>query len=470
MSDSKTSRPCRLLIIEDDQAFAKRLALNLQREGFEVESSESGPDAIERLRRTFFDLVVTDIKMPGMSGIDVLRAIRSGEEEGVDADMPVVALSSVNLAETAVEAMKLGAADYITKEAEKSEVVVRLRRVLEQSRLANENRLLRAQLERRDLFPEIIGQSETMKRIKREIQNVGPSGALVLISGETGVGKELVARALHRASSRADGPFLDVNCAALPDENFFQSELFGHERGAFTGATAQRKGRFELAAGGTLFLDEIAEMSRESQGKILKAIEQLEITRLGGSRPIRIDCRIICATNKDLASEVRKGRFREDLFYRVNVIPIFVPALRDRPNDIGVLMGHFLRGIASQHRRPSRGLGAGSEGILRSYPWPGNVRELRNVAERLTFCGSEEIRPEDLRVCGLGASAEASDVSIPEHGVDLEEVEKQYVLAALRKADWSQKEAARLLNISVDRMNARVKKFEIRHPSWRTNR
>jgi DNA-binding NtrC family response regulator len=470
MSDSQMSRPRRLLIIEDDQAFAKRLALNLQREGFEVESAASGPEAIERLRATFFDLVVTDIKMPGMSGIDVLRAIRSGDEEGVDADMPVVALSSVNLAETAVEAMKLGAADYITKEAEKSEVVVRLRRVLEQSRLANENRLLRAQLERRDLFPEIIGQSETMRRIKREIQNVGPSGALVLITGETGVGKELVARALHRASPRADGPFLDVNCAALPDENFFQSELFGHERGAFTGAASQRKGRFELAAGGTLFLDEIAEMSRESQGKILKAIEQIEIIRLGGSRPIRIDCRIICATNTDLAAEVREGRFREDLFYRVNVIPIFVPALRDRPDDIALLMDHFLEQIALRHRRPARRLGLGTEGILRSYPWPGNVRELRNVAERLTFRGGEEIGPEDLRVCGLGGASEPGGVSIPEQGVDLDEVERQYVLAALRKADWSQKDAARLLNISVDRMNARVKKFQIRHASWRTNR
>jgi len=472
MTEVSSPRRCRLLLIEDETAYAERLRRNLETEGFEVEIAASGAEALGQLRGRFFDLVVTDIKMPDLSGIDVLRAIRSAESEGLDPDLPVVVLTSVNTVETAVEAMKLGAADYITKEAEKREVLVRLRRVLEQSRLLNENRLLRAQLETHEAFPELIGQSQALRRIKEEIHNLAASEATILISGETGVGKELVARALHRASPRANGPFLDVNCAALPDENFFQSEVFGHERGAFTGAVAQRKGRFELAAGGTLFFDEIGELSRESQSKILRAIEQLEITRLGGTRPIRIDCRIVCATNKDLQAEARAGRFREDLYYRVNVIPIHVLPLRQRVEDVAPLAACFLGQFASRHRRAPRRLSAEATAMLEAYAWPGNVRELRNVAERLALCaGSEEVGAEDLRRCGLGEPPlGASEVWLPEQGVDLEEVEKRYILAALQRAHWSQKEAAKLLNISVDRMNARVKKFGLRHPSWRTNR
>ncbi|MCX7012322.1 MAG: sigma-54 dependent transcriptional regulator, partial [Candidatus Sumerlaeota bacterium] len=316
MVEPDTQRPRRMLLIEDDSGYSERLRRNLETEGFEVDVAASGAEALDVLRQRFFDLVVTDIKMPDMSGVDVLRAIRAGEAEGLDPDLPVVALTSVNTVETAVEAMKLGAADYISKEAEKRELLVRLRRVLDQSRLLNENRLLRAQVEREQAFPGLVGRSEALRRISREIQNVAPSDATVLISGETGVGKELVARALHQASPRRAGAFLDVNCAALPDDNLFQSEVFGHERGAFTGAVMQRKGRFELAAGGTLFFDEIAELSRESQAKVLKAIELMEITRLGGSRPIRVDCRLICATNKDLEEVVRQGGFREDLYYR----------------------------------------------------------------------------------------------------------------------------------------------------------
>lgn len=469
---STQPRSFRLLLIEDDPAFSERLRRNLASDGFEVEVASSGEAALVRLRRAFFDLVVTDIRMEGLSGLDVLRSIRAGEAEGLDPELPVVVLTSVNTVETAVEAMKLGAADYITKEAEKRETVVRLRRVLDQSRLLNENRLLRAQLESQQALSELVGDSPAMQRIKEQIRNLGPSDASVLITGETGVGKEIVARALHRASMRANEPFLDVNCAALPDENLFQSELFGHEKGAYTGAVSQRMGRLELAGRGTIFFDEIAELSRESQAKILKTVEQMEITRVGGTRPIRIDCRLLWATNKDLAAEVREGRFREDLYYRVNVIPLHIPPLRQRPEDIQPLMRFFLSQFARRHRRAEKALSPEALAMLQRYEWPGNVRELRNVAERLIFLAQQDvIRPEDLRQCGLAPqAADASQVRLPEEGVDLEEVERQYVIAALERTNWSQKDAAQLLGISVDRMNARVKKFNLRHPSWRTNR
>ncbi len=471
MAEIAPKRPLRLLLIEDDASFSERMRRNLASEGFDVGVADSGEEALGRLRQEFFDLVITDIKMQGMSGLDVLRRIRSGEGEGIDPDLPVVVLTSVNTVETAVEAMKLGAADYIGKDAEKRETVVRLRRVLEQSKLLNDNRKLRAQLESRTAFAELIGDSPAMQRIKEQIRSLGPSDAPVLITGDTGSGKELVARALHAASLRAHEPFIDVNCAALPDENLFQSELFGHEKGAFTGALNQRIGRLEMAGRGTIFFDEIAELSRESQAKILKTVEQMEITRLGGSRSIRIDCRLLWATNKELAAEVREGRFREDLYYRINVIPLHIPPLRERMEDIVPLMRYSLAHFARRHRKAELRISDEAQSMLKRYNWPGNVRELRNVAERLVFLAQHEsILPDDLRRCGLAPPAAHPTVNLPEEGIDLEEVERQYVIAALERAEWSQKEASRLLGISVDRMNARVKKFNLRHPSWRTNR
>jgi len=350
--------------------------------------------------------------------------------------------------------------------------VVRLRKVLEQSRLLNENRYLRDQLEKRSEFGEFIGDSAAIRKIKDEIREVAQSDALVLIAGETGVGKELVARAIHRTSARTRGPFMDLNCAALPDESLFQSELFGHEKGAFTGAVAQKKGKLEIASGGTVFLDEISELSRDSQAKILKAIEQLEITRIGGNRVIQLDCRFICATNRELEGEVKAGRFRQDLYYRVNVFPIFIPPLRQRPEDVPALVNFFLAHFSRKYLKPLRRVDDAAMALLRNYAWPGNVRELRNIIERLMIRSrNQSISYDEVEACGLGAERGAGgSVTLPEAGLDLEEVEKQLVLEALRKTDWNQKDAAKLLNISVDRMNARVKKFNLKHPSWRVNK
>jgi DNA-binding NtrC family response regulator/L-alanine-DL-glutamate epimerase-like enolase superfamily enzyme len=470
-----TGNTASILLVEDDNMFADRLRRNLELAHFQVAVAGNGADGIARLKRDNFDLIVTDVRMPEMGGLELIRKVKQEGVDGVDPDLPVVVLTSVGSVETAVEAMKLGASDYITKEAERTEIVLRIRKVLEQSQIVQENRVLRDQLERRDEFRDLVGDSEAMQRIKEDIEQVGPTTASVLITGETGVGKELVARAIHRASTRAKGPFVDVNCAALPDDNMFQSEVFGHEKGAFTDAAYTRKGRFELAHRGTLFLDEIAEMSKDSQGKILKALEQQTITRLGGTRPVQVDCRYVFATNKDLLSEVNGGRFREDLYYRIDVVRVQIPPLRERRQDIPLLAKFFADQFAKKYNKPPFFFEESAMALLRDYAYPGNIRELRNVIERLVIrARGDVIARTQVEQVGLvqraGAGAQqASTVTMPEAGLDLEQVEKDLVVQALEKSGWNQKDAATLLNISVDRMNSRVRKFGLRHPSWRVN-
>ena len=465
-----------ILLVEDDAVFADRLRRNLELGHYQVAVASNGAEAIQRLRRENFDLVVTDVRMPEMGGIELIRKVKQEGLDGVDPDIPVVVLTSVGSVETAVEAMKLGASDYIAKEAERTEIVLRIRKVLEQSQIVQENRVLRDQLERRDEFRDLVGDSEQMQRIKEDIEQVGPTTASVLITGETGVGKELVARAIHRASTRAKGPFVDVNCAALPDDNMFQSEVFGHEKGAFTDAAYTRKGRFELAHRGTLFLDEIAEMSKDSQGKILKALEQQTISRLGGTRPVQVDCRYVFATNKDLLGEVEGGRFREDLYYRIDVVRVQIPPLRERRQDIPQLAKFFADQFAKKYNKPEFFFEESAMTLLRDYAYPGNIRELRNVIERLVIrARGDVITRVQVEQVGLVQRATQSGtaqavVNIPEGGIDLEQVEKDLVVQALEKSGWNQKDAAILLGISVDRMNSRVRKFSLRHPSWRVNK
>lgn len=461
-----------ILIVEDDPVFAERFRRNLELADFRVAVAENGAAAVGKLKAQNYDLVVTDIRMPEVGGIELIRRIKQEGVDGVDPDTPVVVLTSVNTVETAVEAMKVGASDYITKEAERQEIILRIRKVLEQSEIVSENRLLRDQLERRDEFRELVGESEAMQRIKADISQIAGSNVTVLITGETGVGKELVARAIHRTGPHARGPFVDVNCAALPDENMFQSEVFGHERGAFTDAHFTRKGKFELAHRGTLFLDEISELSRESQGKILKALEQQIITRLGGTRPIQVECRFVFATNKDLMAEVKSGSFREDLYYRVNVFPIHIPPLRERKGDVPMLAKFFADQFARKYNKAEFFFEESAMALLRDYHYPGNIRELRNIIERLVIRAQGDVLTRaQVEHVGLFPQTQRKPLlEIPEDGVDLEEIEKQLVLEALNKAGWNQKSAAALLKISVDRMNARVRKFDIRHPSWRVHK
>ena len=464
-----------ILLVEDDRVYAERLRKNLELSRYTVTLAESAEKALEVLSQQEYDLIVTDIKLPGASGTDLIRRIKVEGEAGIDPDTPIIVLTSVTSVDTAVEAMKLGAADYITKEAERQEILIRISRVLEQSSLRHENRLLRDQLAQRDEFKEIIGESPQIRKIKEEIAQIALSDVTVLITGETGSGKELVARAIHRTSPLAKGPFIDVNCAALPDDNLFQSEVFGHEKGAFTDATYLRKGKFELAHGGTLFMDEIAELSRESQAKILKALEQQTFTRLGGMRPIRVNCRFIFATNKDLMAEVKSGNFREDLYYRVAVFPIHVPPLRERRSDIPLLAKFFADQFARKYNKPPFFFEESAMALLREYPYPGNIRELRNIIERLAIrARGDVITRADVEQIGLGrasgAGRQQSVVTLPEEGINLEEVERQLVIEALNRTGWNQKEAAALLGISVDRMHSRVKKFGLKHPSWRVHK
>jgi DNA-binding NtrC family response regulator len=461
-----------ILLVEDDEGFARRLKKNLEMDDFDVEIALGGKAALDRLSHAFFDLVLTDVKMPDLSGLDLIETIRKGGRPGLDTDIPIVVLTSINSVDTAVKSMKMGAADYITKESERPEIILRLKKVLEQSRLVDENRYLKNQLELANEFSELIGDSDSIRSIKNEIAGLADQDVSILLTGETGVGKELVARALHRLGKNPGSPFIDVNCAALPDDNLLQSDLFGHEKGAFTGAVQQRKGKFELAGKGAIFLDEISELSRASQGKILKVIENRSFSRLGGTKEIKTSCRFLFATNKDLLEEVRAGRFREDLYYRVNVYPIHIPPLRERRQDIPLLARFFLHFFCRKYNKPLKQLEQQALDRLIAYLWPGNVRELRNIMERLVIrTRTNVVASADLETCGLGIKQSSrSAITLPPDGINLDNLEQDLTRQALEQSGWNQKKAADLLGISIDRMNSRVKKYGFTHPSWRKHK
>ncbi len=463
----------KVLLIEDDVSFADSLIRNLSNAGFAMTHSTRVEDAVKLLADGLFHLILTDIRLPGASGLDFLdRIARMTETGDIDPVPPVVVLTSVGSVDTAVEAMKKGAADYLTKEATRDEITLRLDRILERYDLHDENTRLRKNLNRFDEFQEMIGVSEICTNLKEQIREIGPKDVPVLIQGETGVGKELVARALVKASPRSSGPFIEVNCAALPEENLFLSELFGHEKGSFTGAMQRKRGQFELADNGTLFLDEVGELGSLAQTRLLRAVESLEFTRLGAEKSMRVNCRLIFATNRDIAEEVRQGRFREDLYYRMNIYPIHVPSLRTRPDDIPPLVRFFSARFAEKHSLRMPTFGDDTMEALKQNPWPGNIRELRNVVERLSIRFPDRpVSPATLKDLNLDTNLDGSSaIVLPEGGIDLEDVEKNLVVQALQRTKWNQRKAADLLGISVDRMNARVKKFGLKHPSWRVHK
>ncbi|RJP22656.1 MAG: sigma-54-dependent Fis family transcriptional regulator [Candidatus Omnitrophota bacterium] len=470
----------KILLVEDDLRFASRLKKNLSLEGYEVHIAASGEDALDKLDQLSPHLILSDIKMPGMNGLDLLGRLNE-LQKAEEKEIPVVLLTSVDSVRVAVDAMKAGAADYITKDADRDEIILRIDKVLAGAKVRAENKRLRRHIRDAGELGRFIAVDPKMKAILDEIDEVAGSGANVLIVGETGAGKELVARYLHRKSPRNGNPFIDINCAALPTDNLFQSEVFGHEKGAFTGATARKRGKLELADEGTLFLDEIGDMPLESQGKILRALETKEFERLGGSQKIQVDIAVLAATNKDLHAEVQAGCFRQDLLYRLDIIRLHIPPLRDRRQDIDPLLRHFFEEYAQKYRRPVPQITANARTILEHYAWPGNVRELKNLVERITIRNREctvideailkreglymeEEHNADDQTSGSGASPGNESDDPP----SLEEIEKQAILTALQKADWVQSEAARLLKISPDRINTRIKKYKISHPSWRT--
>jgi DNA-binding NtrC family response regulator len=456
----------RILVADDHDALRRGLALALSAAGHEVEEASNGNAALERLHESYFDVVVSDLKMGGSDGLDVLRTTKS-----LHPTVSVILMTAFGTVNTAVEAMKSGAFDYVQKPFEIEEMEVKIEKALELKRLRHELDYLRNEQQGSYEFEKIVGNSPALQRVLSVVRKVAKSNSTVLIHGETGTGKELIAGAIHHNSLRSARNFVKVNCAAL-QENLLESELFGHEKGAFTGADRQRIGRFEQADGGTLFLDEIGDMSPSTQAKILRVLQEHEFERLGGTRTIRVDVRLIAATNRDLPAMVAAGSFREDLYYRLNVVSVQTPPLRERKEDILALATSFLRRFGNELKKRLDGLDTDAQKLLMRYNWPGNIRELENAIERAALLAEHAVvTADDLRlgdsVQGSGMGRESAVVRIPPTGIPLEEVERQALTEALKMANWVQKDAADLLSISPRVMNYKIKTLAIEMPKRR---
>ena len=432
--------PHTILVVDDDASNLSVLARILRREGYVPVAAASGREAMAELRSHPVDLVLTDLKMPGMSGIELLRAVRK-----VDPTVEVVVMTAYGTVESAVEAMKEGAYDFVSKPLKRLELVKTLRKTLEKRSLLLENQQLREQL---GTGQDLIGRSPVMRHLLDEVEQVAPSDATVLLSGDSGTGKGRLARVLHRASRRRDGPLVTVNCAAIP-ENLLESELFGYERGAFTGAVRRKDGRFDLARGGTLFLDEITEMQLPVQVKLLRVLQEGEYERVGGTRTLNADARILAATNRDIEREVAEGRFRQDLFYRLNVIRLHVPGLVERSEDIPLLAQHFLVQYARKNAKELRGISPEAMDALVAWRWPGNVRELENAIERAVVLSRDKwIGVGDLPPALRAGQGDAQRVSFAV-GTPLKAVERRLIEETLRYCDGDKSLAASLLGITA---------------------
>jgi DNA-binding NtrC family response regulator len=459
----------RLLVVEDNRALRVGMARALAERFDVVDVEDRGDAALARLRDAGvepYDVIVTDLRMPGADGQAVLRAAQ--ERTVRTAVILVTAFATID---AAVAAMKHGAFDFVEKPFPLDELDARVVKALGHARLVGEVTTLRASASAKRSPDQIVGRSAALAAAVELAQRVAPMRSTVLLTGETGTGKELVAGLIHQSSTRAAGPFVKVNCAALP-ETLLESELFGHEKGAFTSADRIRIGRFEQANGGTLFLDEVGDLSLATQAKLLRALQDQEFQRLGGTRALRTDARIVAATNRDLERAIASGEFREDLYFRLNVITIPLPPLRERPEDIESLALHFLEQFGHELGRPRNGYSSEARARLLSHPWPGNVRELRNAIERAVLL-SEGVRIEaaDLRF-GSASNSLAGDwrPSLPASGISMEEIERAVVVEALERHAFVQKEAAAWLGVSRRKLNYMIQKMRLTHPSWRRNR
>jgi len=432
-----------ILVVDDDPGVRESFRLILE-DRYEILEAGDGREALERVRTTPVDLVLLDIRLPELDGIEVLERLKT-----LDDAVEVILVTAVKTVRTAVEAMKLGAFDYLTKPFDEDELLTLIRRALDKRSLEREVAFLRSELARRHDFDELVGQHPEMQKLYRLISQVARTTTTVLITGESGTGKELIARAIHRQGPRRDKPFVAINPAAL-SESLVESELFGHEKGAFTGAYQRKLGRFELAQGGTLFLDEISSLKPELQVKLLRVLQEREVERVGGTRPVRIDARIIVATNAELRQAVAAGRFREDLYYRLNVVPITVPPLRERRDDIPILVAHFVRRYTQAFNKRVEGLTPEAMTALREYPWPGNVRELQNVVERLvTLVDGSVIAMSDLPLDLLlpDPRARLREVTTLPLKQATEDFERQIVIRVLERVHWNRSEASRILGL-----------------------
>ncbi|TKB69217.1 MAG: sigma-54-dependent Fis family transcriptional regulator [Nitrospira sp.] len=455
----------KILVVDDEQSLRDVLSIMLKRAGYAVTSAMDGEEAIELLNKEIFDLVITDLRMPKIDGMEVLKAVKSASPETV-----VLIITAFASADSAVEAMKQGAYDYLTKPFQVDEVQLIIRNALEKRRLTTENMLLKREMASQSSFAQLVGQSEAMQKVFDVVRKVADSKSNVLICGESGTGKELVARAIHYNSARSVMPFVAVNCSAVP-ETLLESELFGHMKGSFTGAIANKAGLFEVADGGTIFLDEIGDTTPTIQVKLLRVIQEREFRRVGGNHDVKVDVRVVAATNKDLEKAVADGSFREDLYYRLDVIPIRLPPLRMRTGDIPLLATHFLERFAKESGKPKPVISQEAMHVLLSHEWRGNVRELENLIERVVAFATAEL-VTDVEVHGwLHRPATQSQhptmpMDLTDEGLDLEGlingIEKDLLLKALERSKWVKKKAARMLRLNTRSFRYRLEKYAIK--------
>jgi DNA-binding NtrC family response regulator len=438
----------KILVVDDELILRESLQGWLERDDHAVETVASGEEALERVRQSRYDILFLDIKLEGMSGMEVLKKVRD-----IDPDTSVVMITAYGSISTAVEAMKDGAYDYLLKPFEPEGLSVLIEKIMDNKAQAREAQYLRAEHRERTRFENLIGQSEALQKVFDLIQDVAPMESTVLVTGETGTGKELAAKAIHTHSQRCQGPFVAVNCGAIP-EHLMESELFGYQKGAFTDAKTTKKGRLELAYGGTLFLDEIGDITPRMQIDLLRVLEEKLFYRVGGTQPIEANFRVIAATNKNLAQMVKAGSFREDLFYRVNVISFEMPPLRQRKDDIPLMAEHFLVRFTQETNKRIDAISREAMDELMTYDWPGNVRELENAIERAVVVGKgRQIRAVDLPIC--------SETTSQPPGGSLQEVEKNHILAILNQTGWNIKRSAHILGIDRSTLYNKMKRYRI---------
>jgi DNA-binding NtrC family response regulator len=445
-----------ILIVEDEAKMRRLLELNLGDDGFATFSAEDAETGLKLLRENPIDLILTDLKLPGMNGLEFLQTIKRQ-----NAALPVVVMTAFGSVETAVEAMKAGASDYVLKPFSLTEMRIVIRKELDVRDLREENRSLREALGKRYAHPNVVARSPKMQEVLATVERVAPTNSTVLLGGESGVGKDLIARAIHEKSRRASGPFLKINSTAIP-ENLLESELFGFEKGAFTGAVASKPGKFELADKGTLFLDEIGDVPPATQVKLLRVLQEREFERLGGTRTVKVDVRLIAATNKDLREALEQGTFREDLYYRLNVVPIDIAPLRERREDIPDLVNLFISHFTRESGKPVEGITPEAMRILVNYHWPGNVRELQNIIERAcALAKGNVLEPSDIHLDVRPAKAANGPGGFLPDGVTLEQWEDEMVQEAMRRANGNKSQAARLLGLSRNALRYRLSKIGI---------